>query len=350
MGEKKMFWLRLPTDIFQDKVMKRLRNLPAGADYCCVTLKLMLLALKTDCRLTYDGLMDTFAEELALEIDEQPESVDVTLRYLISVGWFKEMSETEIFAEKSNELAGSESESKERVRKYRERQKDLLNQEKTLQLTLGSVTCNATVTPVTLPVTPEMLHVTDGNENVTIEKNRIEEKRKEKTERRSSLSAPPPQKVATENEALPENESLTFSNIRLSAQEISDLRKKFTPEVADSYIRRFSEFLEKSGKSYASHFNAISEQINRDVATGKTVLPSKDAMPTRCPKCGKSLSPCGSCPDCNLQRKRLGDGSYEFYELADKEAIAAFRADFQNRFGKSWGNAPQSVEAGSEST
>lgn len=45
-------------------------------------MKLQLLSLQTDGVLFFEGIEESFAEELALTLDEDPENVAVTLRFL----------------------------------------------------------------------------------------------------------------------------------------------------------------------------------------------------------------------------------------------------------------------------
>lgn len=149
---KRLWWLKLPKDFFtSNNVIKKMRKLPGGDTYVVITLKLLLLSLDNDFRIYYEGVEDTFPKDIALTLDESPEAVEVTLRMLLQQGWIVEESADVLVSPKSQELAGSESESAKRVRDYRERIK---SEESTL-----------------LP-----LHC---NENVTLEKRREEKSRKE---------------------------------------------------------------------------------------------------------------------------------------------------------------------------
>lgn len=123
MAEKRMYWLKVSLSFFRDKVIKKLRSLPAGDTYTVIALEILLLALENDFTLVFEGVEDTFAEELALELGENPEAVDVTLRYLISKNWLQEVSEAELYALKSAEISGSETAAASRMRNKRLRDK-----------------------------------------------------------------------------------------------------------------------------------------------------------------------------------------------------------------------------------
>lgn len=133
---KRYFWLKLKEEFFQDKEIKKLRRIAGGDTYTIIYLKLMLLSLKSDGRLYFDGIEDSFYEELALEIDEDPENVKITLMYLEKMGLVKLVSEDEMFLTQMDNLIVSESESAKRVRAHRARKKLLESSNGQLELPL----------------------------------------------------------------------------------------------------------------------------------------------------------------------------------------------------------------------
>ena len=133
MAERKYYWLKLQDGFFDSKRIKKLRKLAGGDTYTIIYLKMQLVAMKKDGILEYTGLEKTFAEELALELDEEPGNVGVTVNYLLNCGLLEETSKSEYFVPYAVMNTGSESTSTRRVREHRER--------KALQ-------CNADVTPV----------------------------------------------------------------------------------------------------------------------------------------------------------------------------------------------------------
>lgn len=118
LGEnKKYFWLKLYNDFFTSKRVKRLRSLAGGDTYTIIYLKMQLKALKDDGYLYFDDVMDDFAEELALDIDENADDVRVTIQYLSRVGLL-ESSENgkEYFLPYVQKCIGSETASTQRSR------------------------------------------------------------------------------------------------------------------------------------------------------------------------------------------------------------------------------------------
>lgn len=119
---KRYYWLKLKEDFFSSKRIKKLRNMAGGDTYTIIYLKMQLLAMKTEGVLTWTGLEDNFAEELALDLDEKADDVSVTLMYLLNTGLAETHDNTTFFLPWVIENTGSEGASAKRVREFRERQ------------------------------------------------------------------------------------------------------------------------------------------------------------------------------------------------------------------------------------
>lgn len=125
MSEKRYYWLKLFDDFFTSKRIKKLRSIAGGDTYTIIYLKMQLKALKTDGYLYFDGVMDDFAEELALDLDEKKEDVAITINYLLSVGLLETNNEDAYHLPYLASCTGSETAGAERVRKHRAEQKAL---------------------------------------------------------------------------------------------------------------------------------------------------------------------------------------------------------------------------------
>lgn len=126
MAEKKRYyWLKLQHDFFQSKRIKKLRKLAGGDTYTIIYLKMQLKAILNNGVLTYTGIEPTFSEELALDIDEEPENVAVTVNYLLNCGLLETADGTDYLVPYAVSNTGSETAVAQRVRNYRERQKVL---------------------------------------------------------------------------------------------------------------------------------------------------------------------------------------------------------------------------------
>lgn len=126
------YWLKLPNDFFNDVAIKRLRKLAGGDTYTIIYLKMMLQSLKDDGKMYYEGIEKSFAEEVALLIDEDAENVQVTIQYLISIGLL-ECCDDEATLIQVGEMVGSETEDARKTRFYR-RKKNLLDEPEKKQL------------------------------------------------------------------------------------------------------------------------------------------------------------------------------------------------------------------------
>lgn len=143
--KKRFFWIQLKADFFRQKEIKKLRKIAGGDTYTIIYLKMLLLAAENDYKIYFEGVEDDFAEELALELDEDADNVKMTLAFLQRQKLIEIISEDEYLLPQCATMTGSESESAERVRRFREKKKEEL---KALQ-------CNN--------------EVTEGNKNVTLE-------------------------------------------------------------------------------------------------------------------------------------------------------------------------------------
>jgi len=120
---KRYYWLKLHNDFFTDKRIKKLRKIAGGDTYTVIYLKMMLKSVNNDGVLEYEGIEGTFAEELALDLDEDADNVQVTINYLMQTGLLEDVGNGEYSLSEVKNLVGSESASAQRVREYRDRKK-----------------------------------------------------------------------------------------------------------------------------------------------------------------------------------------------------------------------------------
>lgn len=120
---KKYYWLKLKEDFFTSKEMKKLRRLAGGDTYTIIYLKMLLLSMKNGGALFFDGIEDSFAEEIALDIDEDADNVKFTLMFLAKAGLAEEISEAELMLTQIPEMVGSETDKAALMRKARQRKR-----------------------------------------------------------------------------------------------------------------------------------------------------------------------------------------------------------------------------------
>ena len=140
---KRYFWLKLGKDFFNQKEIKLLRKIAGGDTYTIIYLKILLLSLENDGKVYFDGVATSFAEEIALEIDEDAENVGVCMKFLEQKGLLVYENEDEMDLTALPEMIGSESESARRMRKHRQNK---VLQEKTSHCDTLPSQCDKNVT------------------------------------------------------------------------------------------------------------------------------------------------------------------------------------------------------------
>lgn len=122
---KRYFWLKLHKDFFQRKEIKHLRKIAGGDTYTIIYLKMLLRSIMSEGKLYFDGLEEDFAAEVALDLDESEENVQITITYLLNSGLLEMRSDDEYYLPDTKNSTGCETAVAARVRRHREKQKAL---------------------------------------------------------------------------------------------------------------------------------------------------------------------------------------------------------------------------------
>lgn len=153
MSNKK-WWFKLQTDFFNDKLLRALYK-RFGAEGQIIYIKMLLKSLADDYRLTYCGYENTFPEEIATDIDADPELTTQVVSFLLKHGDIEEeLNGSVYYLRIAEELSGSDviGGSAERTRRYRERKREAAqdvtrNDAEMLQSVTSDVTkCHSNVT------------------------------------------------------------------------------------------------------------------------------------------------------------------------------------------------------------
>lgn len=123
--QKRYYWFRLHKDFFQKKEIKRLRRVAGGDTYTIIYLKMLLRSIVDGGKLYFDGYEETFVSELALDIDEDEQNVQITVNYLLKNGLLLECESDEYYLPEANNNTGSETAAASRMRKLRNKSKEL---------------------------------------------------------------------------------------------------------------------------------------------------------------------------------------------------------------------------------
>jgi hypothetical protein len=180
---------------------------------------MLLMSVKTDGKIYYEGVEDSFAEELALSLDEDADNVLVVLNFLERHKLIERGGEDEYFLKEAALNIGSETQGAERVRRFREKQKAL----------------------------PSNADVTDVKRLGNIEKRREEKSREEESKSKS-----------------PKHKYGQYLNVLLTDEEMEKLMTEF-PFDWQERIERLSEYIACHGKKYKSHLAVIRSWAKKDV-------------------------------------------------------------------------------------
>ena len=242
MATKRYYWLKLKENFFKEKAIKKLRKIAGGDTYTIIYLKMLLLSLQNEGKIYFDEIEDDFAEEIALEIDEEAENVKVTIMFLEKCGLLTRESEEIMYLNGIEEMIGSETSSAARVRKHRNN---------ALQSNTQALQCNT--------------EVTQGNKNVTTEKEKDIEKELEKEKEKEKEKVLPKGNNKKKSSKTPKTPQVYYPEDELLNKAFLDfieMRKQIKKPMTDRAIEIAMDKLKKLATSSTS----FSESMDNDLA------------------------------------------------------------------------------------
>jgi len=144
-NSKKYYWLRQPSSFFQDPKIKKLRKIAGGDTFTIIYQKIMLLSIVNGGVIHYEKIEESLTKELALILDEDEDNVKITLAFMQSQGLLEEINSNEFLLPSVPALIGCESDSAERVRRFRDKkslENHSQNEQKALHCNGAVTTCN----------------------------------------------------------------------------------------------------------------------------------------------------------------------------------------------------------------
>lgn len=249
MTEKRFYWLKMMDNFFRQKEIKKLRKLAGGDTYTIIYQEMMLLSLENGGKLYFEDFGEDLAEEIALELDENPENVRMTMSYLMAHKLMTvHPSGDEYMMEKVPLMVGGESSAAERMRRHRAKKKN------------EAVLCEKN---------------NDNRNNVTIERNfvttelrredidiDIEKRDREDIEIEGVVTDVPtkPKKVRHKHGE--------YQNVLLTDEDMQKLQSEF-PADWQERIERLSEYMASKGASYKNHLATIRAWARKEVKEAK---------------------------------------------------------------------------------
>lgn len=194
--EKKRYWLKLDKDFLKSSQIKVIKNMPNGKEYIIFYLSLLLESVETIGHLRFSDLVPYNEEMLASVTDTNVDIVRSAITIFTQLGLIEMLDDGTIYMTQVAMMTGKESESAERVRQYRLREKEKL-----------ALQCNN--------------DVTNSNANVTkCNDNKEKEEEKEK-------------QSITNKEHITENKKEELRSVSVSEDELLDFFKTFEITTAE---------------------------------------------------------------------------------------------------------------------
>lgn len=126
-GNITRWWLQLQFAFFQDKRVRALRR-KYGDLSLIIYQKMMLKSLESSCRMRFEGLEDTFEEEIAVDIvEDECEKIPLIrniVEFLIKHDLMIEEEDGEYYFPQAAKMCASETDSAERMRRKRARDRE----------------------------------------------------------------------------------------------------------------------------------------------------------------------------------------------------------------------------------
>jgi predicted phage replisome organizer len=213
LSDKKYYWLKMEGDFFNQKEIKKLRRIAGGDTYVIIYLKMSLLSLKDNGRLYYEGVEESFIEELSYELNESVENVEVTISYLVKHNMLEPHNMDEYYMNRIPEMTGKETDSARRKRKERLRKSDIVS------LDCDNVQKSHTEKEIELDIEKEI---------------DIEKKKKD------------PKKCFHD-----------YDLVKLTQKEYDSCITNYGEDQTIKALDKLNSFIGSSGKKYKSHFHTL---------------------------------------------------------------------------------------------
>lgn len=226
---KKFFWIKLKDNFFKQLAIKKLRKVAGGDTFVIIYLKMMLLSMNNEGKIAYKCYDDSeFVENLALELDEDLNNVQMTIVFLKTQKLIDFTTEGEAVLPEAIDCIGSESEWAEKKRRYRENKALPQGKEEDSARTLSS----------------------DNSSNVRQE---IRDKSIEKDIEIDSKR----ENIKREKKTTPTQKTNYASSVKLSNKEYADLVGQYGDNAVAQMIEILNNYKESTGKKYKSDAAAI---------------------------------------------------------------------------------------------
>lgn len=132
---KKYYWLKLNIDFFDREEIKLIEGMPNGKDYIIFYMKLLLKSTNTNGRLMFKDIIPYTDEMLATITNTNIDVIRSAVKMFIQLGLMDKLDDGALFMLETQNMIGSETEYAKKKREYREKMKQGLLENKTMDNT-----------------------------------------------------------------------------------------------------------------------------------------------------------------------------------------------------------------------
>ena len=267
MADKKYYWLKLPADFFSKPSLMLLTS--KGADNISVYMRLLTMAINTDCRLMYTEDTPYTVEMLSMMLGYQKDTMQEIIDNLIQFKLLEVLEDGSYYLVELPEMIGSESTSAERQRKSRqERDKSVTGDNG--ERDSGVTSCDTSVTSCDKAVTSCDISAQCHIENRDIEKENRDRDLKDIYSRAGSTAC-----VESEPETIDDTKGEPRT-------EQAKKPKKAKENKADTDATEVIDYLNvKTSSSYRATTEANIKPIRARLNDGFTVEDCKKVIDTK---------------------------------------------------------------------
>ena len=243
MAEKRFYWLKLKDNFFQEDAIEWLEEQQNGKEYVLFYLKLCLKSLRNNgvlVRKVGDILIPYDVAKLAEITKTNPDTVVVAMEILKKIGLVDVYQNGEIYMKCLSDLVGSESASREAMKKREQRRK-------LKEANIGDVLSPKCLTncPTEIEYRDKSIEIRDRDKSIEIE-----------TEVGVTDVPTKPKKVRHKHGE--------YQNVLLTDEDMQKLQGEF-PSDWQERIERLSEYMASKGASYKNHLATIRAWARKEV-------------------------------------------------------------------------------------
>ncbi len=247
---KKFYWLKLKRDFFKRHDIRIIEEMPNGKDYVLFYLKLLLESIDHEGSLRFSDTIPYNEQMLSVITNTNVDIVRSAMKLFIELQLIEIFDDKTIFMGEVEKMIGSESESAERVRKLRQRNKALL--------------CNGDVQKSNIEKEIEI----KKDKDIELENERKSEcsfAQPTDSENDSLSSLSTGFSTGEEKKRIPLDGNLGKGVVLLSKEQMDDLLDKLSLEEFDHYVGVVADCI-LNGKQYKrkTHYEAILQMATAD--------------------------------------------------------------------------------------